>query len=673
MRFLLPAVVFVAALAMRWPILAAHHDTWYPFETHAGTIAAALLDRVDVDVATLPIVPHIRGGVLFGLLLAPLFHLLGPTSLALKVLPWLWHAATLALLAALLRRYFTGATAIVGAVLFLTAPPMMQKLSVLGLGSHMESSLLLLLALIPFYRMTVDRRVTVGNGLAFGLAIGVAGFFHLQALLPALLLAGLLLLSLGPAVGWRPVVAAVAGAAVAAAPSWLFVDGNLALLSISLGKKRAAPSQAGPGPGEKLADLVSGDFASALEFGEAGAAGAALGVVFSVALVAAAMVALAGARDELRGLIGRLRRPRRADPVPLRTTPFVLHAILVTLLFLVSHAQNKSVLSAGAANRHLAPLYTSLLILAAIGIGESLARGRRAAPVILLLALLVPGVVGYASTARSAPANRVLQRGECYEFLSTQLRHHTDGDLERTVALITRVDRGEAAFRTFRFRIGASRGRVDDEAIAAIADLPDDATGRIAAAFEATWVGRRLVLDHRAENGKPSPLKGRPGELIPLITSPWFSQAFGALTELRQTALLHGVGLALEAPRAAKVPAQNKHFMESLERLRFETPARFHVPILEGYGFAFGLVYDPYNGFLVDQMRRFGNLPARVQEAVLRGVGWGYRQRYATAPTEVPDGLAVVDLLRARSRPVFEAAFLGRSLPIEAALWLPPR
>ena len=47
----------LAVLLARLAVALAHQDTWYPFEIHSGTIARALLDGLELEVATLPIVP----------------------------------------------------------------------------------------------------------------------------------------------------------------------------------------------------------------------------------------------------------------------------------------------------------------------------------------------------------------------------------------------------------------------------------------------------------------------------------------------------------------------------------------------------------------------------------------------------------------------------------------
>ncbi|MFT7465446.1 MAG: hypothetical protein ACI9EF_003813, partial [Pseudohongiellaceae bacterium] len=188
----LPLLFLVAVLWVRVPVLLSHLDSWYPFEIHAGSIATALLDGLDLSWGPLTVVPHIRGGVLLGLILVPAYALFGISSLVFKATVLFWQGGTVALMVYVLARFFSRRVAAVFGTLMLFAPPVTAKLSVLGLASHMESPLFSLLALLPFWAMTIEGRFSRWRWFGFGAAVGFAGFFHLQALLPSLLLLGLL-------------------------------------------------------------------------------------------------------------------------------------------------------------------------------------------------------------------------------------------------------------------------------------------------------------------------------------------------------------------------------------------------------------------------------------------------------------------------------------------------
>lgn len=671
-----PGIFFCLALLLRLPVLHAHLDTWYPFETHAGSIAIALNTGLPLRLADLPIASHIRGSVLFGFLLAPLFRVVEPDSFTLKLLPWLWHAITIALAVAVLRRYFSRAVAISAGLLLLLAPPMYVKLSVLGLASHMESSLLMLLALVPFYRITIDRRCTPANAGLFGLACGFAGFFHLQALLPCLVMAALLLLVALPDLidewrrlrPWRTLLA-LGGAAATAAPAWLFNGGSLDLLRASMlqGGPTARASTGGSAVAKvvgKVGDLLRGDFVAALEFGEAGGAvGLWLGRIYAIVLLLCTLTAIAHWRREFADLLRQVLRPWRRHPLAIRIAPFLLHALMLLVMMGASHVQNKAVVSAGAANRHLAPLVFSLLVLAGIGIGALLDARRRAWAALLLAALLVPGAIGTATAARSTEANSIPQRGECLELFASTVR--LDLREAEMVARLSQADPGDPAFRTLRFNVGAPPPPYGPTMLRDAQNMRQR-LGREEGLFCLTKAGRRLVAEQAVAETADKTSVILPDQLLTVFESEWFRNSTESMAEIERSAVLHGMGLALEPPRASETPAHIGRFLKRLERLGNGCSRHCSDLFLEGFGFGIGLVYDPYNRLMIEQVGRFGDLPAIQQEALARGLGWGYRQRYRHPPTDLPAGLAILDSLREPARLSFTAAFCGRVLPREA-------
>ena len=79
-------------------------------ELYAGSLAWALLEGMPLDTTQLPIIVHLRGSVLFGLLAVPLFAVWGPCLAAVKAIAVGWSMATAAVLIGLARR-FLGARA----------------------------------------------------------------------------------------------------------------------------------------------------------------------------------------------------------------------------------------------------------------------------------------------------------------------------------------------------------------------------------------------------------------------------------------------------------------------------------------------------------------------------------------------------------------------------------
>jgi hypothetical protein len=625
------AIAFgLAVVLARLPVALAHQDTWYPFEIQAGTIAQALLDGLDLDVATLPIVPHVRGSVLFGVLLVPIYALGGASSLTMKLLPILWHAATVALLVGLLGRYFTRRSVWSAGLLFLLAPPMIQKLSVLGLASHLESALAWLLTWGAYLAWTRDG-ATRGRALRFGAALGFAAFFHLQALLPSLLLLGLLVFHerrriLSSAGLWM-----LAGAAVCAAPSLLFAGGSIDLLraGVFTQTQGSGPALAGGGRVDKFAGLCTGDLATALEFG--GTAAPAGGWLGPLAVLGLALGALCGCLA--------LRR------APLAVF-FPLHAVLVAALYTVSELGVVAELGTGATNRHLAPLVVALLAFTAVGAAHS----RLALIPVALVA--AAGAIGYPAVVRGTDAARVRQRGECYEWFTQHLDRSAQGDAAAFAALLERIDRGDARFRSLRFQLEVPG--MEAEATAFLSSLPGSAMdGRMtvdpAGLLRTTALGRRLAarLDALVEAVRAGRLDG--------------------LAPAAREALLHGVGLGLQPPRAASGLEPVRDYIARLGGRLAALPPDDVRAFAEGYGFQFGFTFDPYNRNLGEVLALHAQLDPQLGAAFTRGLAWGARQRFLRPPVAVPAGLAVVERLDPRHVPVFDEAFAGRVLPREAS------
>lgn len=621
----LPALVgALAVLAARLAVALARQDTWYPFEVHSGSIAQALLDGVALDVAHLPIVAHARGSALFGVLLVPFYALGGASSFTMKLLPVVWHAATVALLAHLLERFYTRRAAWCAVLVVLAAPPMLQKLSTLGLASHMESSLPFLATWGAWLAISRDGW-TRARALRLGLAAGFSAFFHLQALIPAVLVLGLCALQARRRLLSREGAWLAAGFAASAAPSFLFEGGALQLLVAGVFTADVSGPQAvEAGALEKLYGLFGGDLAAALEYGVApGSMGAWLGPLAVLALGAGA----------LAGLLAQRRPPREA-------LVFGLHAGLVGALYAASNLEVVRELGAGATNRHLAPLVTSLLVLTAVGA----ARGRwTLAPVLVLTAcgaLAYPGLLGGSEAARTR------QRGECYEWFTRHLLLEAGGDPEAYAALLERVDRGDARFRALRFARVPRDAAARAEALLASGAVPAvGATDGPAALLE--WAGLGQVLARERDA-----LAGAAG-----------GGHLSGLTPDAREALLHGVGLGLQPPRGKTGAAAVDAFVAELRAWLAALPADDARAVLEGYGFQLGFVFDPYNTNMAEVLARHAVFEDELGAAFARGLGWGARQRLLEPPDAVPRGLVLAECVDPRHAADFAAAWGARALP----------
>lgn len=660
----LPLLFLVATLAARLPVLLAHLDTWFPFEVHCGTIAVALTDGLDLDWATLPIIGHIRGNVVNGLLLVPLYAAFGASAPVMKLVPLAWHAVTVALLVHLLARHAGRRAAVAAGVLFVLGPPALQKLSVLGLASHLESMLFFLLALWPWLEMTSRRRCGPVPAFLFGAAVGCAGFFHVQALLPCLVLLGLLLAAELPALLPWGLPALVAGLALCAAPALAFDGGGLhvleASLSVGLAEEDAAGDAAGGSrtPLGKLAGLARSGLADSLEYSDLpGPAGRALGVAVAALLAAGAALAAWQERRAIADLARRvlLRRPGRPPgPVP----PLALHVLLLLASYAVSHAFTQTTNTSGMANRHLAPLWFSLLALAGLALGRLADAGRLRLARGLLAALALPGAAGLVAASLAPPGARLAQRGECYEWFRSQLVHASGGrETPATVELIARVDRGDPRFRNLRFRVCLVRTPLDDPHVLEKERLLRRVMPPEVALFAATHLGRQLAAQFMAYGS---------GGTLPRLRDPQALREVDALPARDEAALLHGVGLELEPPRIGEDPSRADRFLQRLTSLLHRLPPRQGALVAEGYGFGRGAVFDPHSQQARHVLRLHERLPPDLQDAFYTGLGWGIRQRYLDPPGHLPEGLPATDCIPPNRLAAFERGFTCAVLPCEA-------
>jgi hypothetical protein len=150
-----------------------------------GTIP--LLWGVEGGLPIVRVYDNAAGQILTGLLAIPSYALLGPTYLALKLVPLLLGAATLALVWKSVDELADRRSADAAALLFALAPTTLTKYSLMASGNHFETLAFTALALFGWVR--VQRRGANPTRLAaFGAACGFALFVFLGALTPIALL-----------------------------------------------------------------------------------------------------------------------------------------------------------------------------------------------------------------------------------------------------------------------------------------------------------------------------------------------------------------------------------------------------------------------------------------------------------------------------------------------------
>lgn len=126
------------------------------------------------------------GHLVVGLLTAPVFALLGPTYLALKLIPVGLGLGALVLLWSIARREFGPRAASLAALFFAIGPPTLAKYSMLAKGNHFENLFFQLLALFAFYHLHGTTPGSAARRRAlwlFGLAAGFAVFFYFGSLI----------------------------------------------------------------------------------------------------------------------------------------------------------------------------------------------------------------------------------------------------------------------------------------------------------------------------------------------------------------------------------------------------------------------------------------------------------------------------------------------------------
>lgn len=184
---LLACLVTVAARTL----LAMSRMDEVELEVYSGSIASAILGGMPLDPTQLPIIVHLRGSYLVGLLLVPLFAVFGASLWVLKATAIAWTAATVALWVLVLQRTYGSVAALVGGLVYAFLPPSFQMVDVTLLGSHGETILFIMAALW----FLVSREFSLlGNrkcGFAFGALMGAGLLFSMQflAVIPALIIA----------------------------------------------------------------------------------------------------------------------------------------------------------------------------------------------------------------------------------------------------------------------------------------------------------------------------------------------------------------------------------------------------------------------------------------------------------------------------------------------------
>jgi hypothetical protein len=639
-----------------------------------GTLAELLRRGV-------PIPPHFfydnaGGQLLAAYLTVPAFWILGPSYLALKILPFGMGLATLFLVHAFLRDAFGRRAAVLGAWFVALAPTTFFKYSVVCSGNHPENVFFSMVVLTLFFRL--ERGEITARGLfVLGAASGLALFNSLGSLVLLGILAGVHAGLRGLRASARDLPAVASG----------FLLGALPLLLVNAMTRGRGVSYLAAKFGEPTAGLASGPVRVLSRAGrflfarwpEAACypdlrwiRGSTLGVLFALACAAACAAALPGAVRGTRALLsGALQSSdlagRRVRLKSAGLVPVLLHLPVSALAFGLSNlvVRESTADSFGfIAFRYYLPCFLCALIAVAAISDRAWRRGGafRVAAVLLAAAVLVPGASnlalidwsfsrtglgraydGYDLTriGRSLVSPRVgLQREEILGYL---------GRLEP--AMRARVLRGigfnlAVVQITSARRAGASPGTgstIDFDSIAGgypAEDGPELARGAGAALrFEGTVGGSTPValLEKIAAN----------------------EPAFGD----RSTAYLEGVCLpTLNAPPAQGTAAGLALDANLLARsVESQLPARILDGLARGEGCLCGMLLR--RGIASDRRSvesTAQGVPADLRESFFRGLGAGWAD--GAERSALPIGFEIPPA----ERPPFWTGFAARLLEVDA-------
>ena len=621
-RARLPAfwVAALATLLVRALVTLSRLDE-LELELYSGSLAWSLLQGMPLDPHQLPVIPHNRGSVVFGALLAPAFWAFGPRLWVIKLLALALSAVTAGLCAWLAERHVSRAAGLVAALLLALLPPNYQMVDVLALASHGDSVLFtaLALALLLAHRGETGP-LDPGRALAFGLVTGFGCFFSLQCLvaLPALAVVWWL----RDRSFWRRPSSLLA---VAAAAVWLL----------------PARAMLGAGDGGVIVNQSASE--RLLPDGPVGAASKWLGT-FTRELPDAWLFELHG------GAIGRwlllvglgiglvltLRRALRLRPLAVFC---LLYPALVAAAYAVSNFQMKLDENLdGMGSRYLMPMQPFM----ALWIPMGFERGVRAAGALAAAAAALAGLLGLASLLDPGLALRQPPvRGTELAFFHGHVEYaaalkDSDGDgwaqLETRVGYLERVEPDWAEWRPLVYRAIVPPGAATLETRVVDA-LPSEVRPYY-------WVALgRAQVDGEVE--LPALLALEPE------ARRWALRGMGAQLMSRLVA------------ESARARGKAGRFFEGLDRVLADLPAGDRAAVLEGLGYHLGLRLTPYQPILLSVLQGSAAVPAAHRERFFRGVGEGYRQRFAEDGWREPGELSLEPLLPAGARAPVRAGLLS--------------
>ncbi len=644
------ALALLATLVVRTTVAASRMEE-LELERYTGNLAWSLLHGVSLDPEMLPIIPHLRGSFVFGVLAVPFVALLGPGLLALKALAVLFGALGAALFTALVERGLGRRAAWLSVGWFAAAPPSMQMVDVLALGSHADTLPFLIAPLVVLFGARGDGPLGPGRTAALGVLFGAGLFFSMQLWVAAPALLGAWLV-LDPR-GWRSrralLFAAGAAPSIALIP---LVTRSATLVNRSI-ESRFLPDGLG-GALDRLRGMLGGDLTRSWLFLEHG--GAVLGWVLTAVIVlgvAAAVWSL------LRPLGDGQGQPRRRQALAVFAC---LHVAGLAGAYAISDFElNLRATEDGMGSRYFMPLWPAFGLFACFALERASALPSRALAAVLAAMALLPGLIGAASLVDTSrlgqqPPPTAL---ELYLF-QHHLQHEAGESPEALLALVERLDPDWPTMRPWMYSVhfpdllNSSKASFP-ERIAALAAPPLDELARLRAVHMGTQLMESLLRARKSSGDAVSTVRGnlmQAAQRLPPELAPW---------------LLRGAGMAATARQLEEARLEIKRSPELAGELRFTEPFHFVALLpaalrpayLEGMGFRLGLRTGPYEAIDHPVYRSLDALPAEQLAIYLKAAGWGYRMRYLEASYRPPGDLLIHQRLSPEHRPLFDAGLHG--------------
>jgi hypothetical protein len=636
----------LATIALRALVALSRIDE-LELERYGGSLAWALIHGVPLDGGALPIIPHLRGSAVFGLLCVPLLWLFGPTLGAVKALAVAWSALGAGSVTLVAGRALGRRAAWVAGLGLALAPPSFQMVDVLALGSHADTLPLIAvpLALILSDRYTPQGGTTSRGYLAIGAALGLGFFFSMQLIVaaPALLLAWW---ARDPRFFLRTRIALSAAAAAPALAMIPVLTRSATLVNKPLEERFAEGGLAGSLL--KFLRGLSHDLPASWLFGAQGlpAATVAVGLVL---LLCTGLVLGAVLRSR------PWRGERRTAGEALRL--FALgHLVLLMGAYAVSDFEvNLGASGDGMGSRYFMPLLPALLWLLADGL-QLLGDRRPRLAHGCLAACAISGAAGTWSLVDLEVARRQppVLATEFSQF-EAHLAAREDTDPLSQLELLDRIEPDWGEFRALA-HVGAFRppGRLLGgklrSAVAATLTQPPRLRPFTLAALGAAATGEALL-----------PYQGRFASELPLdwegpLTEQLQEVHTITTAQLDDAALrwfLRGVGRRLSTLQgSAVITAFNRGHAppEATARAVFRALARLppeaSAALVEGLGFQFGLRLTRYERGARTTLEAIDELPDAQRARWLVALGWGFRMRFVEADFDPGGHFSIAELFK---------------------------